>query len=169
MMPEAMLPAIPSALNHCLSSSLSAEDTPAAAPRAALEGVVVILAVRGGAVAQRHSGNIEAARMADKGTDAGFRGRAKRCLQIIAVARGHAQTGNVHQNRIAHARHGDGKGWRHAGEGGSELLRDRKFRKSHRYSCSFLIRLRSCWRERPWSSARSHRRCTCRTAVASSA
>src|ERR1700674_964569 len=76
--------------------------------------------------------------MADKGTDAGFRGRAKRCLQIIAIARGDAQTGNVHQHRIAHARHGDGKGWRHAGEGGSELLRDRKFRKSHRYSCSYL-------------------------------
>src|SRR6202162_37069 len=76
--------------------------------------------------------------MADKGTDAGFRGRVQRGLQIIAIARGHAQAGDVHQHRIAHARHGDRQGWRHAGESRREPLRDRTLRKSHCCSCSWL-------------------------------
>src|SRR5437667_377566 len=90
MMPEAMLPAIPSALNHCVSSNCSAELTP-------------------------------------------------------AVARRHAQAGDIHEHGVAHARHGDRKDWRHAAKGRCKLFRDGEFRESQccsrwrLYSASILL------------------------------
>ena len=204
-MPEAMLPAMPSALHHCVAIETqrrgharrsaertehrggmkprlvhalgrhqaqaahdfathgdAARDVAAGEPvllgrgehrrddhgagvhRAAFEGVVVVLAVRGGAVAQRRGGDVEAAGMTDQRARTGFRARAQRGLHVVAVARGHAQAGDVHQHGVAHRRHGGGKRWRHAGERGRELLRDGKFRERHRarrgsHSASILL------------------------------
>ena len=85
------------------------DDHRAGVDRAAFERVVVVLAVRGRAVAQRRGGNVEATRMADQGARAGLRGRAYRGLQVIAMARGHTKPGHIHQHRIAHACHGGSK------------------------------------------------------------
>ena len=102
----------------------SRDDHRAGVHRAALEGIVVVLAVRRRAIAQRRGGNVEAAGMTDERARTGFCRRAQRGLDVIAVARGHAQSGNIHEHRIAHASHGGGKRWRHIGEGGSELFGD---------------------------------------------
>ena len=112
--------------------------------RATLEGVVVIFAVRGSAVAQRRCGNVEAAGVADKSARAGFRRCAQCGLHVVAVARRHAQAGDIHEHGVAHARHGDRKDWRHAAKGLCELFRDRAFGENHRfprplYSASILL------------------------------
>ncbi len=107
------------------------DDHDAGVHRSAFEGVVVILAVRGGAVAQRRGGDVEAAGVADERAHAGLRGRAQRGLQVVGVARGHAQAGNIHQDRVAHVRHCGGEGGWHAGESRRELLRDGNLREGH--------------------------------------
>ncbi len=141
-------------------------DDRAGVHRTAFEGVVVVLAVRGGAVAQRRGGDVVAAGVADHGARAGLGDGAQRRLHVVAMARRHAQPGDVGEHRVAHGAQFDGKLCRRRGERRSEALRDGNFRKRHRADATLL---RSCLRARRPSSARSRRPCTCRIASASSA
>ena len=106
-------------------------DHRAGVHRAALERVVVVLAVRGGAVAQRGGSDVEAARMTDQRARSGLRRCAERRLHVVAVARGDAQARDVHQHGIAHRRQHRRGASRHFGERRRQLLRYGDFRKRH--------------------------------------
>jgi hypothetical protein len=100
------------------------DDHGAGMHRTPLEGVVVVLAMRGRAVAQRRRRHVEAAGMADGGAGSGFRARLQRGPHVVAVSRGHAQARHVHQQRIAQLRDGRRQRRGLTGERGGEALRD---------------------------------------------
>ena len=102
--------------------------------------------------------------MADQRARSGFGRCTQHCLHVVAVARRHAQPGDVHEDRVANARDRGGKGCRHAGKRRREVLRDRGLGRANVVPRASLTPLRSCWRAPPQSSARSRRRCTCRIA-----
>ena len=167
MMPEAKLPAMPSASTSCLALRPSAAPTPAAAPmtpkiavgwkpalctafgttvesrhmvsvptampksaaapsalvalagrqhrrhhhragmhRAALEGVVEILAMRGGAVDEGGAGRAQRAGVADRRARPVVVAAGERGLDVVLVARGDAEAGDVDQQILAFAAHG---------------------------------------------------------------
>ena len=65
--------------------------------RAALEGVVEILAMRGGAVDEGGAGRAQRAGMADRGARPVVVAAGERGLDVILVARGDAEAGDVDQ------------------------------------------------------------------------
>src|SRR5262249_32313541 len=93
------------------------------------EGVVIILAVRCRAVAQRRGGDVEGAGVPYHRARTRFTGRAQRREHVVAAARGHAQAGDVHQHGVARSRHGSGQLRRHVAEGRSKSLRDGDLRE----------------------------------------
>ncbi len=92
--------------------------------RSALEGVVEVLAVRGGAVDEGRAGGIEGARMSDGGAaPVGFPGRERRA-HVVRFARRHAQAGDVDEEFFS----GFAKRFRLAAsalDAGGEPFRDR--------------------------------------------
>ena len=76
-------------------------DDGAGVHRPALERVVEILAVRGGAVDQRGAGRAQRAGMADRGAGAIVVAAGERRLDVVLVARGEAETDHVDQQVLA--------------------------------------------------------------------
>ena len=119
------------------------DDHRARMHRAAFEGVVVVLAVRGRAVAQRRGGHVEAARV----TDQRARARARR-WRAAPPARSRLWRAATHSpaTSISTASHiaatAAGKRRRHGGERRRELLRNGEFAAVSwpwRHSASILL------------------------------
>ena len=72
--------------------------------RAAFEGVVEILAVRGGAVDEGGAGRAQRARMTDRGARPVVVAAGERALDVILVARGDAKADDIDQQVFAFAR-----------------------------------------------------------------
>ena len=80
-------------------------DDRAGMHRSAFEGVVVILAMGGGAVDERRVIGAEAAVMAEGGGTAAGGGARARCRDVVIVARGDAEAGDIqHQEPDGFAR-----------------------------------------------------------------
>ena len=75
-------------------------DHRAGVHRAALEGVVEVLAVRRGAVDERRAAGVERALVADGGAAAGGFPAVERGAHVVRVARGDAQAGDVDQQLL---------------------------------------------------------------------
>ncbi|HUJ96807.1 MAG TPA: hypothetical protein VLV85_01120 [Stellaceae bacterium] len=99
--------------------------------RAALEGVVVIFAMSGGAVAERGGGNVEPAGMTDRRAGSGFAARAERRSDIVGIARRNAEAGDIDEKSIADAGDARRKPLRPPGERRGQLLRYGDFRQCH--------------------------------------
>ena len=80
-------------------------DDGAGMDRAALERIVEILAVDGGAVDERRGGGGQRARMADRGARPVIVAGGERAFHIIFVARGHGEPDHVDQQLFAFAPH----------------------------------------------------------------
>ncbi len=146
------------------------DDHGAGVHRAAFERVVVVLAVRRGAVAQRGGGDVEAAGMTDDRARAGLR-RSRAAWRARSRCCARPRTG---RRRPSARRRTSRATARAAAPAACRRTPPRaapRRRLSEGSSClrGRLSRLRSCWRARRPSSARSRRRCTGRTAPASSA
>ena len=77
--------------------------------RPALEGVVEILAMRGGAVDESGAGRTQRAGVADRRAGPVVVAAGERALDVILVARGDAEAGNVDQQILAFRAHGGGQ------------------------------------------------------------
>ena len=77
--------------------------------RAAFEGVVEILAMRGRAIDEGGAGGRQRARMADRRARTVIVEAGERAFDVVLVARGDAEAGDIDQQILAFAAHGGGQ------------------------------------------------------------
>ena len=124
-------------------------DDGAGMHRSAFVGVVEVVAVGRGAVAQRRHPRTAAAGVADRRAVAGLVGGRERGPHVVARARREAKAGDVDQQRVADRLRGRRRGPRQRGDDRGDLLGDRGRVALRRVGRLMACRLDACRTRRP--------------------